>query len=169
MGRPRKYQTEEERRAARIESKRRYRKTHKAPLDEYRRKWYEAHKEEMAAWRREHRDEQSEYMKKWYKENKEHVKEYHQSMFGRACNQRNGYRTMDILRGFGDVIDFDGQWIVDNIYSQPCAHCGETDWRKLGCNRLDNSKPHTKDNVEPCCWDCNNRLGYEARRKNKRI
>ena len=50
------------------------------------------------------------------------------------------------------------QWIVENIFSQPCAHCGENNWEKIGCNRLDNDKPHTKDNVEPCCKECNDRL-----------
>ena len=63
---------------------------------------------------------------------------------------------MDIRNGFGDdKIDFDARWIVENIYTKPCPHCGETDWHNLGCNRLDNSKPHTIDNVEPCCFHCN--------------
>ena len=57
--------------------------------------------------------------------------------------------------GFDDAIDFDGQWVVDNIYSNGCIYCGETDWRKLGCDRINNNKPHTKDNVVPCCKRCN--------------
>ena len=58
-------------------------------------------------------------------------------------------------RGKGDLT---AQWIIENIFSKPCAHCGESDWRKIGCNRLDNSKPHTMDNVEPCCQKCNHNL-----------
>ena len=76
----------------------------------------------------------------------------------RAQRQVRSYRRDDKDNGFGDVIDFDAQWIVDNIYSKPCSHCGETDWHKLGCNRLDNSKPHTRDNVESCCFKCNCKL-----------
>ncbi len=51
--------------------------------------------------------------------------------------------------------DIDGQWVVDNIFSKECIYCGETDWRKLGCDRINNSKPHTKDNVVPSCKRCN--------------
>lgn len=51
--------------------------------------------------------------------------------------------------------DIDGQWIIDNIFDKGCIYCGETDWRKLGCDRIDNTKPHTKDNVVPCCTRCN--------------
>ena len=64
-----------------------------------------------------------------------------------------------VITGLDEAIDFDAKWIVDNIYSKTCTHCGESDWHKLGCNRLDNTKPHTKDNVEPCCQHCNCVLG----------
>ena len=77
----------------------------------------------------------------------------------RATHLLCGYRKQDKKNGFGNVIDFDGKWIVDNILSKPCVHCGESDWTKIGCNRIDNSKPHTKDNVEPCCRHCNISLG----------
>jgi hypothetical protein len=76
---------------------------------------------------------------------------------GRANNLLCAYRANDkkYNRGEGDLT---AQWIVDNIFSKPCAHCGETDWRKIGCNRIDNDKPHSKDNVEPCCKTCNDAL-----------
>lgn len=51
--------------------------------------------------------------------------------------------------------DIDGNWIVDNVFSKECIYCGEKDWNKLGCDRIDNSKPHIKDNVVPCCKRCN--------------
>lgn len=66
---------------------------------------------------------------------------------------------MDEDRGFGkDALDFDSEWMIENILLKPCVHCGETDWTKIGCNRIDNTKPHTKDNVEPCCRNCNCKL-----------
>ena len=86
---------------------------------------------------------------------------YYNTPMGRALNLLNGYRNMDIKNGFGDCIDFDAQWIVDNIFTQKCAHCDCIDWRQLGCNRIDNSKPHTKDNVEPCCWKHNHELAND--------
>lgn len=61
-------------------------------------------------------------------------------------------------RGKGDLTP---EWIVENIFSKPCAHCGKTGWDLIGCNRLDNSRPHSKDNVEPCCVDCNKKLRGE--------
>lgn len=81
---------------------------------------------------------------------------------GRANNLLCGYKTSD--RKYERIDDefptnyVTAKWIVEHIFSQPCKHCGETDWHKLGCNRLDNSLPHTMDNVEPCCVECNNEL-----------
>ena len=69
----------------------------------------------------------------------EYQKEYSKTQMGRAQRQYQQYKRMDKRNGFDDVIDFDAKWIVDNIYTKPCAHCGETDWHKLGCKRLDNS------------------------------
>lgn len=43
---------------------------------------------------------------------------------------------------------------------QACFYnCGETDWHNMGIDRLDNSKPHTIDNVVPCCTKCNRERG----------
>lgn len=35
----------------------------------------------------------------------------------------------------------------------------ERDWHKLGCDRKDNSLPHTPDNCIPCCSTCNTKKG----------
>lgn len=44
-------------------------------------------------------------------------------------------------------------WMIDNIIKKPCVHCGDTN--RIGCDRIDNNKGHTKDNVVPCCYECN--------------
>ena len=87
----------------------------------------------------------------------EYQKWYNSTPIGRASHLLSNYNRNDRKydRGKGDLT---AQWIVDNIFAKPCAHCGKTGWNVIGCNRLDNSKPHTKDNVEPCCNECNNRL-----------
>ena len=99
---------------------------------------------------------------------KAYMKEYEKKMKGtmerRAHYLVSTYKTEDKKHRRG-CCDITAQWVIDNIFSQKCVHCGETDWHKLGCNRLDNNKPHTKDNVEPCCWKCNNKLGHNERKK----
>lgn len=74
----------------------------------------------------------------------------------------SSYNTMDRNNALGRG-DLTAQWIVENIFTKPCAHCGITGWDVIGCNRLDNTKPHTKDNVEPCCLDCNVKLAIKER------
>ena len=42
---------------------------------------------------------------------------------------------------------------------------GKEGWQVIGCNRIDNSKPHTMDNVEPCCLECNRNKYFDEIRK----
>ena len=88
-------------------------------------------------------------------ENKDYMKEYRNTPLGRAQMLISNYIRNDRNNGFGKVVDFDARWIVENIMSKPCSHCGKTGWDKIGCNRIDNTKGHTKDNIEPCCRECN--------------
>ena len=82
---------------------------------------------------------------------------YNKTPKGRAVYLLNRYKSSDKEHNRGES-DLTSQWIVYNIFTKSCVHCGETDWTKIGCNRLDNSKPHTIDNVEPCCGKCNRKL-----------
>lgn len=144
MANHKKYFTEEERKLARREAGRKFRETHPGK-----------HKE-------------------WALKNQERIKErmekYKNTVEGRSVLLYNGYKNDDKHhnRGEGDIT---AEWIAEHILSQPCVHCGETDWTKIGCNRLDNTKPHTKDNVEPCCWKCNNKLGrvYTSEKNQKKV
>lgn len=104
----------------------------------------------------EYKEKFKETHKKWkYNWNKE----YQNTLKGTANRRIQSYKKMDEDRGFGkDALDFDSEWMIENILLKPCVHCGETDWHKIGCNRIDNTKPHTKDNVEPCCRSCNCKL-----------
>ena len=82
---------------------------------------------------------------------------YNKTPKGRAVYLLNRYKSSDKEHNRGES-DLTSQWIVENIFSKPCAHCGISGWEVIGCNRLDNTKPHTKDNVEPCCGKCNRKL-----------
>lgn len=132
---------------------------------EYHHQWYlknrEKYLKKKKKYRQEHKEERAEYNKQYRQEHKEHVFEYmqkfRQTQIGRAINLLSGYRRSDKKYNRGECT-ITGEWIVDNIFSKPCVHCGETDWHKLGCNRIDNNLPHTPDNVEPCCFPCNIKL-----------
>lgn len=146
---------------------------------EYMKQWHIKHREEVIARQKlyrethkkeikKHRDEHKDYYKNYYNENKEkwnkkHLENYN-TPIGRATCLLRAYTNQDIKhnRGEGDLTP---EWIIENIFSKPCAHCGKTGWEVIGCNRLDNSKPHSKDNVEPCCEECNNELAIEEQKK----
>lgn len=104
------------------------------------------------------------YNKEYYQKHKDEIlaksNNAYRTKIGRARHLLRMYNKNDETynRGKGDLT---AQWIVDNIFSKSCVHCAENDYTKMGCNRLDNSKPHTMDNVEPCCTKCNNKLAGE--------
>ena len=75
----------------------------------------------------------------------------------RAHSLKSAYNQTDRKYKLGKG-NLTAKWIVKNIFTKPCHYCGETDWKKLGCNRIDNDLPHTTDNVEPCCMKCNRKL-----------
>lgn len=144
----------------------------KEEINERNRQYYAEHKEhvieKIKEWKNNNQDKVKEYNKKWIENNKEKILEYQREWrktpIGRATSLLCAYNQADknMVRGKGDLTV---QWIVDNIFTKSCLYCGESDWTKLGCNRLDNSKPHTIDNVEPCCGKCNQLLQKQRRDK----
>ena len=107
--------------------------------------------------------------KKYREANKDKIaeywKQYKQTPIGRANYLVQGYKQSDKKYNRGKCT-LTAKWILENIFTKKCVYCGESDWRKLGCNRLDNSKPHTPDNVEPCCLEHNLELeGVEIAKK----
>ena len=153
MGRPRKYFTEEERKAVERERSKRYRELN----PEYK----EKHAEYMAKWRKNN-DKYKEKTAEYYQRNKEkraaYLAEKRKTPKGRAKMLIDSYRREDKKYDRGECA-LTVDWIVKNIFSQPCHYCGETDWHKIGCDRIDNSLPHTPDNVVPCCKHCNDKRG----------
>lgn len=101
-------------------------------------KWVEEHKEER-------RDYQKNYMQDWRKTKK-----------GRANSLLCQYNAADEKRGFSVDQNIDQDWVIKNVFSgQKCIYCGDDDWRHLGVDRIDNSKPHTPDNCVCACGLCN--------------
>ena len=71
----------------------------------------------------------------------------------KASKMISSYRNKDLHQTPNSICDIDIDWMIENIFRQPCVYCGDTE--RIGCDRLDNTKGHTKDNVVPCCYDCN--------------
>lgn len=120
------------------------------------------------------KEERKEYYKRWYQENKEKhnrncekyneehkqvIKEYHKLYYntkvGRSKILYLAYKNNDAKKGFDTSNNISDEWILENIFGGKCFYCGENDWTKLGADRIDNSKPHTPDNVICSCWECN--------------
>ena len=121
-------------------------------------KYREEHTEKYQKYRDEHKEEKHQ----WYLQHSEEYKATGESKRstkkGRAQNLLCGYRRNDRNRNMGECT-ITSDWIVDNILNRCCVYCGESDWTKLGADRIDNSKPHTPDNVVCSCWKCNNERG----------
>ena len=132
---------------------------------EKRRKYYLEHKERekayMAAYYKANKEKYAKHNSEYYEANKEVIAEKRKSPMGRAYNLLQAYKISDAEYNRGECT-LPAKWIVDNIFTNPCHWCKNTDWHKLGCDRIDNDKPHTPDNVNPCCEECNKKRGTKT-------
>lgn len=178
MARQRKYQTEEEKKAARREyDAKRYQKNKEKVLQrvaeyyknnrekklEYQTAYYKENRENILEYHTEYyqtnKEKIAEYQSQWKKNNPEYNAEYRATKIGRANTLLSGYRREDKDKNRGECT-ISGKWISENIFDgQTCRYCGESDWTKLGVDRKDSSLPHTPDNCVPCCKYCNDKKG----------
>lgn len=138
-------------REKRLEYSKQYQKDNSIHYKEYQKKYHSNNKETL-----------SEKRKEYYIENKEKInlwkKHYSKTPMGRAVYLVNSYKRADKKAKRGECT-LTPEWIVDNIFSKPCHYCGKEGWDVIGCDRIDNDKPHTEDNVVPCCDECNTKRG----------
>lgn len=71
----------------------------------------------------------------------------------RARHKLSIYRSRAKRKGKECTIT--SEWILENIFNSSCLYCGETDWTVLGCDRIDNTKGYTPDNIVCSCNRCN--------------
>jgi len=99
--------------------------------------------------------------KRGYKEVKDAIPGSYQER-AKASKMISSYKCKDKKHGL-DICDITIDWMIENIMHKPCVYCGDT--HRIGCDRVDNNKGHTKDNVVPCCYECNtvrnNNFTYE--------
>ena len=118
---------------------------------EHKRQYYEANRENVLEQRRQYRETNREKIA-------DYMQQYYNTPLGRAKIMVGHFKQSDKKCNRGECT-IDEQWIVNNIFTSKCHYCGETDWKQLGCDRIDNSLPHTPENVVCSCWDCNNKRG----------
>lgn len=75
-----------------------------------------------------------------------------QQIRAKASKMISAYNNKDKKRGF-EKSDLTIEWVIENIFNAECTYCGDT--KRLGADRLDNSRNHDMDNVVPCCFECN--------------
>lgn len=149
MGRRKKYNTEEERLAAKREASKRYRENNPDRNREYQKRWREKNPDKAKA-----------NIKRWQENNDwngymaKYIAKSRLKQNGRAKYMVDNYKRLDKKYNRGECT-LTPEWVVENIFNQPCHYCGETDWHKLGCDRIYNDLPHTPENVVCCCAACN--------------
>lgn len=77
---------------------------------------------------------------------KARMKRWNQTQRGRATHLRKAYQRID-------ACDLTAEEILDYIV-KPCVYCGTTAANR-GLDRIDNSLPHIKGNVQTACGECN--------------
>lgn len=136
-----------------------YRQKNKEKLDEYQRQYYAENRERLMPlfkkYRQEHRDEQN-----------KRVNDYHQTKYGRATNLLSSYVQFDTKYKGWRRPHLTQDDIIRKCFNDgcKCVFCGETSWRKLGLDRINNDLPHDALNTMCCCHSCNckrQRKGFE--------
>lgn len=121
-------------------------------------KYKRENKEHFKAYREVNKEHISDYCKQYRKEHIENFREYDKKRVstekGRAKNILGIYRKSDNTNNRGECT-ISRDWIVENIFTSKCIYCGDSNWRHLGCDRIDNDKPHTPENVVCACGICN--------------
>lgn len=155
--------TEEEKKKKKAEYDREYRAKNREKRLKQQRDWYQLHKGEKQQYDIEYRKNNVEKRKEvkaaWNKKNKEKMseynKEFYQTIPGMASRRRNHYLADDKEKGFDTAQTITAEWITENILTASCIYCHDAEPYHLGCDRIDESKGHTPDNVVCACPVCN--------------
>lgn len=121
----------------------------------YHQEWYRRNKEKRdiqnIQWQKDNPDKVKAIKENFKRNNpditKKYLKDYQITLKGK-------YRTMKgsgLKRNYEVSINLEE---FEKIISQPCVYCGEKE-KRIGIDRIDNSKGYTLENSAPCCTLCN--------------
>ena len=126
--------------------------------------------ERYQKWLQEHPDGNAERYRKLIEKNPNHNKEQYQkykdansvyshnnykTIDGMAAAKIRKYNNADKKKGFDISNNISKQEFIEIVTSTPCYYCGDENWKHLGIDRINNEKPHIKDNVICACGICN--------------
>lgn len=155
------------------ECKKQHNKQYRAEHVEYFKQWYaehaEAKKQYSKQWRDNNAEARKQYMKQYKAEHadaiKQYFKQYRATIEGYARQIRINNLQAD--RKYGrcgkdeDPLPTIEEYI--HLLSQPDYYDGKQyHWTEMGLDRIDNSKPHTIDNVIPCSTKNNRQRGRKS-------
>lgn len=155
--------TEEEKKKKKAEYDREYRAKNREKRLKQQRDWYQLHKGEKQQYDIEYRKNNVEKRKEvkaaWNKKNKAqqsaYNKEFYNTIPGMASRRRSHYLADDKEKGFDTAQTVTAEWIAENILTASCIYCHDAEPYHLGCDRIDENKGHTPDNVVCACPVCN--------------
>lgn len=155
--------TEEEKKKKKAEYDKIYCAKNKEKRRKQKHEWYLLHKKEKqeydVVYRKTHAEERKRVKAAWNKKNKAqqsaYNKEFYQTITGMASRRRNHYLSDDKEKGFDTAQTITAEWIAENILTASCIYCHDAVPYHLGCDRIDENKGHTPDNVVCACPICN--------------
>ena len=122
---------------------------------DYHKKWYQNNKKlrdiQNIQWSKNNPDKVKVIKEKFKEKHPEITKTYLKTY---QVTLKGKYRTMKgsgIKRNYSVKISFDK---FCKIVLNPCVYCGENK-KRIGIDRIDNTKGYTIENSAPCCTTCN--------------
>jgi hypothetical protein len=141
-----------------LEKRGKYYLEHKSEIQEYQNEYRIANKDRLKEYRLQNKEERKTSQDAWLLEHPGYMaansQKYRSTKPGRAAAIIHRYAQNDIYHNRGKCT-LTREWVVDHIFSSSCAYCGDSDWTHLGCDRIDNSLPHTPENCVCACGICN--------------
>ena len=134
--------------------KKRYRENNKGPIAEYQKEWRKRNPGYIANYLKEYYIKHPEVAERNRNKTKEYYKKNYYTKESRSNYLVNAYSSIDKKAGRGECT-LTRDWIINNIFNSSCIYCGDSDWRHLGCDRIENNLPHTPENCVCSCGICN--------------